>query len=356
MANDLSRRGVLAVLAASACVPAMLRAAQVTKGPIAFDALGEIRTVYTPDLVRQILASGTRAIAVTITDPKTEVPQALAQLRADLARYEAYLSAHPDLYIRARRIADVERAQAEGKLAVFYNLQNSTPIERDLSRIRLLQGLGITSVQITYNTHNFAGSGCFEEVDGGLTPFGRELVAGLNEAGVLVDLSHAGMRTMADTIVASKRPVIVSHTACKALRPHRRNTTDENLRALAQKGGVVGITQIRTFLTDARRDNLEPYFQHIDHAVKVAGIEHVGIGSDRDHRVIPDNEAEIQILLKEEGAQFKPADWPLYLERLNGPRRMDVIRDELRRRKYSQADIDRLMGANVHRLYREIIG
>jgi membrane dipeptidase len=109
-------------------------------------------------------------------------------------------------------------------------------------------------------------------------------------------------------------------------------------------------------MTKEKTNNLEVYFDHIDHAVKTAGIDHVAIGSDRDHRVIPNTEEEIKILLAEEGAQFKPADWPLYLEKLNGPRRMDVVRDNLVKRKYTQSQIDKIMGGNLYRLYKEVVG
>src|SRR5690606_3045801 len=259
----------------------------------------------------------------------------------DLAGYNLYLRGMPGHYVQATSVADIEEAIRSRRLAVFYNLQDSAPVAGDLSRVSLLRRIGVTSIQLTYNTHNRAGSGCFEDPDIGLTVFGRDLVAEMERQRVLLDLSHAGMRTMAEAIAASTRPVIVSHTACKALRPHRRNTTDANLRAVAAGGGVVGITQIRPFLTDARSDNLEVYFDHIAHAVRVAGIERVGIGSDRDHRVIADTPEELAILLQEEGSQVSPADWPLYLEKLNGPHRMDVVRDGLRRRRYPQSDIDR---------------
>jgi membrane dipeptidase len=321
-----------------------------------FDALGEIRTVYTPALLEEILASGTRAISITLTDPKVGVDEALDLLLQDLSIYNRYLKSLPDHFILARNVADVDRAARERKLAVFYNIQDSNPIARDLDRVAVLKALGLTSIQLTYNTLNYSGAGCFVEPDPGVTPFGRELIARLNEERVLLDLSHAGMTTMAGAVAAARRPMIISHTACKALRAHRRNTTDENMRAVAAKGGVVGVTQIRTFLTDAKRDNLEVYFQHIVHAVKVAGVEHVGIGSDRDHRVIPDTEEELKILLQEEGSQISPADWPLYLEKLNGPRRMEVVRDGLGRHGFSASDIDKIMGGNVYRLYKEVIG
>jgi membrane dipeptidase len=359
-----TRRAALAAAAATAAAASAPRAllamaahgdAPGSASPI-FDALGEIRTVYTPALLDEILASGTRAISITLTDPKVGVEEALDLLLQDISLYNRYLKSHPTHFILARRVADVDRAARERKLAVFYNIQDSNPIARDLDRVALLKSLGLTSIQLTYNTLNYSGAGCFIEPDPGITPFGRELIARLAEERMLLDLSHAGMRTMAEAIAESRRPVIISHTACKALRPHRRNTTDENMRAVAARGGVVGVTQIRTFLTDAKRDNLEVYFQHIVHAVKVAGIEHVGIGSDRDHRVIPDTEEELKILLQEEGSQVSPSDWPLYLEKLNGPRRMEVVRDGLRRHGFAASDIDRIMGGNVYRLYREVIG
>lgn len=326
------------------------------KPDLVFDAMAEIRTVYTPALIREIIASGTDAVTITLNDPKLYGDEAWHALIADLAAHERYFDAHPGLFVKARRVADVDRARAEGKLAVFYLIQNSAPLEKDLDRLDVLHGLGLRSVQVTYNDRNYAGDGCFEAGDGGLSAFGLALVERLNALGMLVDLSHAGMRTMSEAIAVSRRPVVVSHTACRALRPHRRNTTDENLRALADRGGVVGLAQIRTFLTDARRDNLEVYFDHLDHAVKVAGVEHVAIGSDRDHRVIPDTEEEVRILLLEEGAQFKPEDWPLYLEKLNGPRRMEVVWDGLVRRGYTQAQVDMVMGGNLYRLYREVVG
>ena len=350
-----TRRALLQAAMAGAALAAAPRAF-AAEAPVVFDALGEMRTIYTPQLIEEILASGTRAIAVTVTDPKVEADKALAQTLADIEIYDRYYDANAAQFIRTIKAADVDRALAARKIAVFYNLQNSTPVEADLGQIARLRERGVTSIQLTYNDLNRSGAGCFVDDDPGITEFGREMVARLEAERVLVDLSHGGMKTIAGAVAASRRPLIISHTACKALWDHRRNTTDENIRAVAQKGGLVGITQIRTFLTSAKTKNRHFYFDHIDHAVKVAGIDHVCIGSDRDHRVIPDTEEELKILLKEEGSQIKPDDWPLYLDGMNGPHRMDVVRDELRKRRYSQAQIDKLMGNNVRRLYRDVIG
>ncbi len=146
--------------------------------------------------------------------------------------------------------------------------------------------LGVRSSQITYNHQNWAGAGCKERTGAGLTNFGLELVEKMNEAGMLIDLSHANMTTMVDTIKASRVPVIISHTACMSVYENTRNTTDVNMKLLADKGGVVGICQIRPFVSSLRKGSFEHYLDHIQHAIKVAGINHVGIGSDRDHRVI----------------------------------------------------------------------
>ena len=114
--------------------------------------------------------------------------------------------------------------------------------------------------------------------------------------------------------------------------------------------------QIRNFVTPRPRENLECYFDRLDHAINAAGIDHVCIGSDRDHRVIPDTQAEIDLLVAEEGSQFSPDQWPLYITELNGPRRMEIVHDGIVRRGYSREQVDKILGGNLYRLYREIIG
>ncbi len=326
------------------------------KKPMMLDALGEIRLTHPMELIDEILDSGTNSIAVTLTDPKLYGEGAFQAALDDLFAYDHHIEACADRFLKATSVADIGRAIDTGRLAIFYQLQNSTPIQKVLDRLDVFYRVGLRSVQLTYNYQNYVGSGCRERCDGGLTVFGLELIERMNALGMLVDTSHAAMTTMADAIAASTAPITVSHTCCQTVHEHRRNTTDENLRALAEKGGVVGICQIRTFVTDQRGDNLHRYFDHIDHAVKVAGIDHVCIGSDRDHRVIPDSDEEIAILIEEEGSQFNPAEWPLYLTGMNGPRRMEVVWDGLVKRGYPEGDVDKILSRNLHRLYSDVIG
>ena len=137
---------------------------------------------------------------------------------------------------------------------------------------------------------------------------------------------------------------------------NRRNTTDENLRALANRGGLVGVCQMRPFLTAKKSDNLHAYFDHILHAIKVAGVEHVCIGSDRDHRVIRLTPEYVAELKKEEGAQVNDAELPYFIDELNGPRRMEVVWDGLRKRGLTERDAERVMGTNLLRLYTNVLG
>ena len=147
-----------AVASGLAILPNILKAQETNPG-LVFDAMGEIRTIYTMDLVNQILASGTRAIAITLTDPKLYGHESFDKLLEDLADYDRYFYEHPRHFIKATRIADVDRAVEERKLAVFYLIQSSEPIEKDLKRLDLLYNLGLRSVQLTYNYRNFVGEG-----------------------------------------------------------------------------------------------------------------------------------------------------------------------------------------------------
>lgn len=316
--------------------------------------MGELRAEYEPALVREMLDSGLDAITVTLCDPKPEGAEALELAIDSLLEHDRHLASHPRLFVRATSVADVDRARRDGKLAVFYLYQNTVQFGEDLDRIDMFHRLGLRSCQLTYNTRNAVGVGCWEA--GGITPFGRQVIERMNTRRMLIDLSHANMQTMREAIAASAAPVIVSHTACMAVHENRRNTTDENLRALAERGGLVGICQMRPFLTTKKSDNLHAYFDHLEHAIRVAGVEHVCIGSDRDHRVItltPDYIAELK---REEGAQVRDDELPYFIDELNGPRRMEVVWDGLVKRGVSTRDVEKVMGTNLRRVYREVIG
>src|SRR5687768_9612269 len=231
-----TRRSFLRAVAACAVatrLPATAAGASTPARPdtLVMDAMGELRMEYEAALIRDMLASGLDSITITLCDPKPVGAEVLELAVDSLLQHDRYLAANPGFFVKATSVADVERARRDGKMAVFYLYQNTVQFGRELERVDLFHRLGLRSCQLTYNARNDAGVGCWEE--GGLTPFGRELIDRMNARHMLVDLSHANMQTMAEAIAASKAPVIISHTACMAVHPNRRNTTDENLRALA---------------------------------------------------------------------------------------------------------------------------
>ncbi len=324
---------------------------------LVMDAMGELRIIYESDLVQKMIDSGMDSITITLCDPKPVGAEALELAVDSLLEFDRHIAANPSQLMKAIAVADIDRARESGRLAVFYLYQNTVQFGADLDRVDMFYAMGLRSCQITYNERNLAGVGCREQGDdGALTEYGRALVARMNDLGMLIDLSHANMPTMADTIEHSRAPVHISHTACNDLYPHVRNTSDENLRALADRGGVVGICQLRPFLTETKRDNLHTYFDHIDHAVSVAGVEAVCIGSDRDHRVIEMTDEYLAELRAEEGSQVTSSELPYFIDELNGPSRMEVVWDGLVSRGYSSGDVERIMGANLYRLYADVIG
>ncbi|MFC1783875.1 dipeptidase, partial [Planctomycetota bacterium] len=324
------------------------------------DTMGEIRLDYPMSLIAEIIDSGTTTVRITLGDPTLHGPEAFDNALNELAAYERHIDAHRDHFLKATRIADIDRAKNQGRMALMYLFQNTTTIADDLDKLEFFNNLGVRSIQLTYNTRNLVGDGCMERTNSGLSEFGINVVDRMNQLGMLIDLSHTCMDTMADAIKFSSKPVIISHGGCKAVYDHPRNTTDKNLKALADKGGIIGIYQINPFVGPKERNNLDDYLNHIDHAVKVAGIDHVGIGSDREHRPVPDTEEERK-KLEEELANYYPdkkqkIHWPFFLSELNHPRRMETIRAGLEKRKYQTSDIEKIMGQNCYRLIKEVNG
>ena len=185
-----------------------------------------------------------------------------------------------------RKASDIREAKAAGKLAAVLVIENSEAVERSLNILRSLYLLGVRSIGLTHNPNTWASTGNDEEdMGGGLTRFGMALVKEMNRLGMLVDVSHISERGFWDVLEISEHPVIASHSNCKTLCRHSRNLSNEQLKALAANGGVVGITFVPGFITVDGWKKMPPLAQllnHIAYAIDIAGIDHVGIGSDFD--------------------------------------------------------------------------
>ncbi|MBM3542110.1 MAG: hypothetical protein FJX51_08685, partial [Alphaproteobacteria bacterium] len=185
--------------------------------------------------------------------------------------------------VHVQKGADVRRAKAQGKLGVIFGCQGlAGKIEDDPGLISILYRLGLRFGQIAYNSRDSLGCGALELPDTGLTELGRIVIREMNHVGMLCDLAHASDRTLMETIERSTAPVVVSHANVRALADHRRNVTDDGLRALAENGGVIGITAYSPFCetTPGVRPKLDDYIDHVAYVADLVGVDHVGIGSD----------------------------------------------------------------------------
>lgn len=311
----------------------------------------------TPEMVANTRASGITAVNLTIGGGNPE------EVFRSIARWERDLRAHPDLLMKIGRAADLATAKSTKRLGLIYGFQDGVAIGEDLSRVALYHAFGLRIVQLTYNVRNAFGDGCLQPENGGLTPLGRELVAELDARRVVVDLAHCGQRTTAEAIAASRGPVAISHSACRAIVDVPRSKRDEELRAMAQKGGVVGI-YLMPFLARRGAPTSEDLVRHIEHALKVCGEEHVGIGSDlsitphkvdaeymRVHRTFVEGRMKAGI-----AAPGEDPEVPMFVTDLNSPRRMELIADKLLARGHSEARVEKIIGGNFARLVRDVWG
>ncbi len=195
---------------------------------------------------------------------------------------------------------------------------------------------------------------------GGLTQLGHEAVKTMNTRGVAIDLSHANPQTTADAIAASSRPVIMSHAGCAAVHRHPRNKTDEQLRALADKGGVVGIYDLPYLVASPKQPTVDDYIAHMEHALKLAGEDHVGVGSDvliNPFDTSPKGMAEFNKWEQERqksGLAAPEEDRPVYVVGLNVPRKIEIIADQLLKRGYSEHAVEKIVGGNFARVLNEV--
>jgi membrane dipeptidase len=198
----------------------------------------------------------------------------------NIAQWKAWFAEHSDIITQVHTTADIRRAKAEGKVGIILGWQNTSGIDDRLEFLPLFRDLGVRVMQLTYNTQNWVGTGCWESRDGGLSDFGRDVIHRMNDLGILVDLSHVGPKTSEDAILCSKKPVAVTHGCPAAMKPHPRNKTDEQIKLLADHGGFIGFATYTPFLPKGGDTTVDDCIDGIEHLIKVAGEDQVGIGTD----------------------------------------------------------------------------
>jgi membrane dipeptidase len=301
--------------------------------------------------------SGLTALNVTVSADDVE-----ATVR-NIALWTGEASTYPQLLSIVRRHDDLARAKKDGTLGLILGFQNTEMLGRDLGRLDMFRQLGVLVIQLTYNTRNLIGDGCLEPGDAGISELGRDAITRMNALGVAVDLSHCGTRTTATGIAASVKPPLITHSGCREVYRHPRSKEDRELKAMADKGGVLGI-YLMPFLGGAegpkKASTGDAVIRHIEHAIKVCGADHVGIGSDMSVSPIEESPEYLQAERAfaegraRLGNQAPDEDRPLYIPDLNHPRRLEAIAERLAARGHTSAVIEKVIGGNFQRAFKEI--
>ena len=366
----MNRRTLLALAGAAVSRPAAA-AADPLAGLTVINALGGLndpnlpeppRAEMTPRILRDARASGTTAVNVTVgfvAGPMEPFQHSVAEV----AQWDALIRRHPADLLKVLSVADIARARRERKVGVILGFQNAAMMGDDPSRVDIFADLGVRIVQLTYNLRNALGDGSIVPEGRGLTPFGHQIVDRLNANRVMVDLSHSGRQICLDAARASKRPVSINHTGCRALTDLPRNKTDEELRLVAERGGFVGI-YFMPFLNLSGHARAVDVVAHVEHALNVCGEDHVGVGTDGGTTAIDDLEAYKVALAREHddrvakgvAAPGERADTHPFVDDLRGPDQFRNLYRLLAARGHRPARIEKVLGLNFVRYAREIWG
>lgn len=313
--------------------------------------------------IADVRDSGVSALHVTISDVGNK-HDAFQNTIFQMSWFEREIDTHSDRFLRVRTASDIRAAKASGRTGIIYGFQDLTPLMSDITNIEMFHALGVRIMQLSYNLRNIAGDGCLEPANGGLSLFGRKAVEEMNKRKIVIDGSHGGVRLIDEAIALSSAPIAVTHSSCRALNDVPRNIPDKTMRALAAKGGVMGI-YFMPFLKATGQPRSEDLLRHIDHALKVCGEDHVGLGTDglvsgekiedpkfqESHRKFFEARQEAGI-----SAPGEAADVYNVIPEYNDPRRFERLAFDLSKRGHNDRAIEKVLGGNFLRLFEEVWG
>lgn len=278
-----------------------------------------------------------------------------------MAEWTKRIDDNPDKLVLAKTADDFLMAKQEKKVGVMYGFQNATMVEDSVDNLDMLYKSGARWIQLTYNERNLLGDGCTERTNAGLSDFGIEVVERMNELGIIVDLSHSGRQTTNDGIAFSTSGVSFNHSMCEALyENHPRAKTDEQIRAMSDKGGMMGIISLGYMIgpDPGGTTTLENYVDHIEHAIKIGGIDHVGVAADFAIEGLEANGATRENWYVPRLTRFKPTyqvRWPPWIPELDKPERYKYVARLLKKRGHSTTAIEKILGGNWMRYFRETL-
>ena len=327
--------------------PAAGRVHQLLRGTDVWDmTLPWAAPYWNIDTLRRFHRAGFTFISLTAQDiPPTfqGILQMLSQLKAD---YQAH-----DWLTFPIGLGDIDRARARGKLALTFNVQDTVQIGSDLSRVQSLRDAGVWHMLLAYQTRNLVAGGCADTADAGLSDFGRQLIKEMNRVGMVIDCSHTGRRSSLAAMETSAAPVIFSHSNAYAICANIRNIHDDQIKACAATGGVIGIVGIGAFLGDPQA-RVESLWRHIDHIASLVGPEHIGIGTD----YVKDMESLWRAVRPLKEALFPdPTGTQLYEGGCFQPEQLPDLIECLLAHGYSDRTVAGILGGNFRRVFRAIL-
>ena len=245
----------------------------------------------------------------------------------------------------ARSVGDIRAAKAAGETAIVLHFQGADPIEDELDFLNAFYACGLRVMQLTYNSRNRLGDGCFEPSDVGLSRFGRNVIARMEALGIVVDLAHAGVRTALESAEAATRPIVVTHANARALLDTPRNVTDDMIRAVAASGGVVGVCAAPFFLTRDRPATIEMLIDHAAYMADLVGAAHVGLGLD-----FADEDEDDYVYYGYDERYIPHPPW-IFPTGIAGHAEAANLAPALRKRGFSEAEVVGIIGENFLRVF-----
>ena len=306
--------------------------------------------------MRAVRASGLTALKMSLGG----ATGGFADAEADITDFDKAMALNPKVYLKVLRAGDLAEAKRSGRIGLIYSFEATTMLEGRLDRIDHFAGRGVRVMQLGYNVGSPFASGVLSPAPAsGLTPLGQEAVARMNAQGVTLDLSHADEVTTLPALAASKVPALITHAGCAALHAHPRNKSDAVLRALADKGGTVGIYELCFLDAGPAQQSLDHYMAHMIHALKVCGEDHVGIGTDGQLTPFDTSPRAMAAWNKDIAARKAsgvgaPGEGrPPFVAGLNRTDRCEVIARQLLKRGYPARVAEKVLGANFARVFAE---
>jgi membrane dipeptidase len=328
--------------------------------PTPFNVPGIYDTPLSAEMVANAARSGITAVNATLSHISHTLP-AFEDAVRNFAYWERECAAHPDVLMKIRSVADIEEAKRTRRLGIIAGFQDGTAFDDRADRVDVFYHLGLRIVQLTYNGRNLLADGCVEPADAGLSRLGHACIERMNALGILVDLSHVGLRSSWDALTASKQPVAITHSGARAIADHPRNKPDDLLKAVADRGGVVGAYMI-VYLREEGQPRIGDFMRHLEHLLRVCGEDHVGIGSDLSTTPLAlTDEYRAQwrhsVQLRRQlgiGAKGESEDVYAYIPELNTPRRLEILAAAMSRAGHPDKRIEKVLGGNWMRLLREV--